>query len=142
VGASESEGPGDANRADAVKLIGVVEAFGLKGGGGHTAVTKTVGLNAVDNVGNTIGGQAAVGQQLAGVAGSGDVMALAPRGGRGHVVKQSGEADDFDVGVLSLGDMDGKMGDTPDVVKVVSGVGGGAATGIQVESLSIGKIGR
>ena len=142
MGAGEGEGTGDADSADAVKLIGVVEAFGLDGSRGHRAVTKTVGLNAVCNVGNTIGGQATLGQQLACVVGSGAVMALALRGGRGHVVKQGSEADDFDIGVLGLGDTDGKVSDTPDVIKVVSGVGGGAATGIQGKCLNIGKIGR
>ena len=133
MGTGKRKGAGNADGTDAVELIGIVEAFRLRRGGGNGLVAKAMGGDAVDHVGNTTRIEAAVPQKFARIGGSSQVMAgthgdilRVPFGhqlrleGSRHIMEQGRQADDFDIRIFGGSDVYGQMCHAQDVVKVMS----------------------
>jgi hypothetical protein len=119
--ASEGKSAGDADGADGVQLVGVVQDLGLQGCGvwpGAEAVGGYGMGHGVDHLGRVIC------QKLAGYLSSGvGVVGCQPVAvTAGNVVKQGGSADDFYVGAFGLCQSFGQGQNAQHVVKVVDGV--------------------
>jgi hypothetical protein len=157
MGAGKRKGTGNADGANAVELIGIVEAFRLRRDRGDRLVAKAMGGDTVDHIGDTAGIEAAVPQQFARIGGSREVVAgtpgdilTVPSGQQlwlkrsRHVMEQGGQTDNFDIRIFGGSDVYGQMCHAEDVVKVmcriVSGIVAWPRPHIEVASLAVSQV--